>query len=494
MLNFLRFIPACALAAALGTCCSAWSVEKASSDDPNVAPTIELTAATAAEPRPALKYRLAIDVSERKPGNAATHYYRAIILQRQQPKEYWQESADNSAAWNEGPDDKFPKAAVEKWLSAQHGVIADIKEAAYKEHCDWGLRLQDLRGPELFSYLIPEVQQSRDLARTLRLKARLDIVEGRHSDALETLRQGYQLARDTTQTPFIVAGLVGVAIESIMTAELEHLITTSGDNYYWAVATLEQPVADVRPALQFEMSSPFRIFPFLKDAETAARSPEEWRSLIVRGLADLADLGGPGAYKGWQGEIAAAGLMAKLYPAAKQELLASGMDREKVESMSVGQAVAVQTARATESLYQELFKYTLLPAAEAIPRLSESMRRLEKEQISPDAALSGKIGLPIANFFLPSVTNVLLAEVRNARNLAALQAIEAIRMHTAVNGALPATLSDITIVPVPPNPATAQPFAYKLDASAGVATLDVPPSASRQARYEGKHYVLRLRK
>jgi hypothetical protein len=437
---------------------------------------------------------LAIDVSERRPGNAATHYYRAIILQRQKPKEYWQEASDNYVAWNEGPDDKFPKADVAKWLSAQQSVLAELKEAAYKEHCDWELRLQDRRGPELFSYLIPEIQQSRELARTLRLKARYEIIDGQHREALETLRQGYQLARDTTQLPFIVAGLVGVAIEGIVTAELEHLISISGENYYWAIASLAQPVADLRPALQFEMNSPAQVFPFLKDAETAVRSPEEWRTLIVRSLADLGDLGGSGAFKGWQGEFAAAGLMAKLYPVAKQELLASGMDREKVEAMSVGQVVAVHTARITESLYHELFKYTLLPYAQGIPRLSETMQRLEKNEIRPDARLSGKIGLPIANLFLPSVHSVLLAQVRSVRNLTALQAVEAIRMHTAIHGALPASLSDITIVPVPPNPATGQPFAYKLDAAAGAATLDVDPSAGRQARYEGKHYVLKLRK
>ena len=278
-----------------------------------------------------------------------------------------------------------------------------------------------------------------------------------------------------------------------ITAELEHLIRTNGENYYWAIASLSQPVADIRPALQFEMNSPNLVFPFLKDAETAVRSPEEWRLLIVRSLADLADLGGPGAFKGWQGEIAAAGLMAKLYPVAKQELLASGMAREKVEAMAVGQAVAVHTARATESLYHELFKCMMLPYAEAIPRLSETMQRLEKEEIRPDAGLTGKIGLPIASLFLPAVNNVLHAQVRAARNLAALQALEAIRMHTALKGTAPVSLADITVVPVPSDPATGKPFVYKLDAAAGIATLDVYPSPGHQARYEGKHYILKLR-
>lgn len=471
----------------------AWSDEK-DEGDPNVPPTITLSAAAAPEPRPALKFRLAIDTSERKPGNAATHYYRAIILQRQKPKEYWQEASDNYAAWNEGPDDKFPKAEVASWLAAQEAVLAELKQAAYKEHCDWDLRLQDLRGPELYSYLIPEIQQCRELARTLRLKARYEIITGQRRQALETLRQGYQLAHDTAETPFIVAGLVGIAIEGIMTAELEHLLRTGDDNYYWAIASLPQPVADLRAALQFEMSSPYQVFPFLKDAETAVRSPEEWRLLIVRSLADLSNLGGPGSFQGWQGELAAAGLMAKLYPAAKQELLAAGMSREQVEAMAVGQAVAVHTARATELLYHELFKNLLLPYPQAIARLKAARQRLAEDQIRPDAGLSGKIGLPIANLFLPAVDSALHAQVRAARTLAGLQAVEAIRMHTAVTGKLPASLAEVATVPVPVDPATGEPFEYAYDAATGTATLDVLPSPGHQARYEGKHYVLQLPK
>jgi hypothetical protein len=57
-----------------------------------------------------------------------------------------QEASDNYVAWNEGPDDQFPKADVAKWLASQDAVFAELKQAAYKERCDWELRLQDLPG------------------------------------------------------------------------------------------------------------------------------------------------------------------------------------------------------------------------------------------------------------------------------------------------------------------------------------------------------------
>jgi hypothetical protein len=122
------------------------------------------------------------------------------------------------------------------------------------------------------------------------------------------------------------------------------------------------------------------------------------------------------------------------------------------------------------------------------------MKRLEKDVLRPDAAFVGKGGLPIAGLLLPAVEAVLRADVRAARNIAVLQAIEAIRMHAADHGGqLPKSLAEITIVPVPNNPATGEPFPYRIDAS-GAATLEVPTLEGFQPRHDGKRYVLRVRK
>jgi len=47
-------------------------------------------------------------------------------------------------------------------------------------------------------------------------------------------------------------------------------------------------------------------------------------------------------------------------------------------------------------------------------------------------------------------------------------------MHAAETGQLPKTLEDISIVPVPLNPATNKPFEYQL--KGGTATLELPRS------------------
>jgi hypothetical protein len=479
----------------LSAAACAQSSQAVAQDNANVVTTVELSIAAAPEPRPALKYRLLPTISERKPGNAALHYYRAILFLRQKPKEYWQEYTDHEKIWTEAPKAEFPKEQIANWLAAQRHVFTEIRHGAYKEHCDWDFRLQDVRGPQLYEFLLPEIQECRQLARSLRIKARYEIFDGRPDDALETLRWGYQLARHVAQPPLLVPGLVGLAISSVMNAELEHLIAESPHNYYWAIAGVPVPLVDLRPALEFEMNAPFQVFPFLKDPETAERSPDEWRRIVLQCLRDLAELGGHQEFRGWQGELAAAALMAKLYPVAREALISAGLDSSKVESMPSSQVVAIHTARVTAAAYHDIFKLSLLPYDQAMARLPKTMDRLEKDVFKRDAMLQGNAGLPIANVFLPAVQAVLRADVRTARDIAALQAVEAIRLHAAAHGGqLPKSLADITAVPVPNNPATGQPFSYQLDSTAGTATLEVPTMVPFQPRQDGKRYTIRITK
>ncbi|MEX2173391.1 MAG: hypothetical protein WD872_03455 [Pirellulaceae bacterium] len=465
--------------------------------DPNVPPTIELTLAPAAEPRPALQYSLLPTEDERTPGNAAPHYYRAIVMQQQLPKEHSQLYVDKYRLWEQATGADYPKEEVAKWLGAQENILKELRLAAHREYCDWDFRLQDLRGLEMLSFLLPEIQECRSLARTLRVKARYEILDGRPKDALETLRIGYQLGRDSAQASFLVSALVGVAICNMMNEELLLLMRHSDQNYYWALAALPDPLIDLRPAMEFEMHFPQQMFPFLIDAETTHRSPDEWRRLIVECMQGMGAMsGGANDSDGWYDELAVAAFMAKLYPAAKEALIAGGMTRERVEAMPVAQVVAIQTARTSEYAFQEVFKVWLLPYPEASRRIPEIEQKLEDEGILRlAAALSGKAGLPLASLLLPAVSQVMQAEVRLARNLAALRAIEALRMHAAANGGkLPQSLAEVTVVPVPENPATNQPFAYAYDAAAGTATLEVPPIGGLPPQHDAKRYVIRLKK
>jgi hypothetical protein len=487
------FWPAAMLLAIVGCMSRAGADEPANIKPPQVAiQTTELSVPPAAEPRPALKYHLLPWMSERTPGNAAQFYYRAMLSLDLSNKEYWQKYHDNHDDWLSSDERKFPRQDVADWLAAQGTTLAELKVAAHREYCDWDYRIQDLRGMDTINFLLREVQQSRDVARVVQLRAHLELMDGRVDDAFATLRLGYQLAHDVARTPLIINNLVGVAIAGIMNAELPLLFERSDANYYWAIRSLPQPLIDLRTAMQFEMNSPVQLFPFLKNPETADHSPDEWRRLVARTIANLENLAGSSAARpDWQSELVAAAMMTKLYPVAKAALIEGGMSRERVEAMPVAQVVAIQTSRATQYAFQEISKLALLPYDEAMRRLPAVMDRLKKDIVTPQAVFSGEAGIPIVSILLPSVQAVLRAEVRLMRDLAALAAMEAIRMHAAETGKLPSSLTEITVVPVPMNPATGQPFPYKLDSASGTATLDAPQVEAPQ---EARRYVIRLRK
>lgn len=464
--------------------------------DPNQPQRVDLTITAAAEPRPALKYSLWIGTRERVSGNAAPFYYRALMARRHIPDTHWKQFNDNDKAWSEGPLDEKTCSLIKEWLKPHGTSLRELEAAVYREYCDWDLRLQDLKGMDVIQFLLPEMQDSRDLARVLRLKARVEIAERRYGDAIETLRWGYRLAHDCAEQPLLISNLVGMAISAIMTEELIELIEAPGSpNMYWAIATLPQPLIDVRRALEFERGFPAQIFPFLKDAETVERSPQEWQRVLEESVNEISKLSNDlqMANSGTPNWLQKAGLtlmLAKVYPQAKKELIAEGMDEQRVEAMSVAQVVAIQTARKTREAYDDVFKVTLLPYPESIKMATQVDETLKKRMSS--SVFFGTQGLPIAQMLMPATLQVKRAEIRGPRQFAVLQAIEAVRMHAATTGKLPKMLSEITVLPVPPNPITREPFPYQLNGNEAV--LEMPTLPDEQPRSVGRKYFITLNK
>jgi hypothetical protein len=117
-------------------------------------------------------------------------------------------------------------------------------------------------------------------------------------------------------------------------------------------------------------------------------------------------------------------MAAKLYPVAKEQLIAEGIDRQRVEAMPVGQVIAIQTARAVAYAYDEIFKVAMLSYADA-GRMSDTEQRV----LNRESVLAGRAGIPLAQLLLPAVGSVMHAQSRLDRNIAVLKAIEALRMH-----------------------------------------------------------------
>lgn len=438
----------------------------------------------ARQPEPALKYSLQPGFLQQTPGNGVPYYYRALLMYQQSSAE----TRDAVEQWLDQPSGDLELGKVKRTLDRLSNVFHSLRTASLREHCDWQWRIGDLERPsEVFSFLLPELGKARSLGRLLALRARVEIAEHRYEDALDTLAIGYKLARDVAEPPTLVNDLVGIAIAEVMTVELIGLIDApDSPNLYWALAELPRPLIDMRPAMQHEMVLPLRMFPALSDPETAQRTPEEWRDLVIDFFRQIVEIAGSASETGLDGkapvtEAAALGLVTLGYPRAKRELIEAGYPRDDIEKMSVGQVVAIYQSRTYAHTYHEMFKWMLLPFHEAWQRQQQTQRELRQQGYFGQLGTMREI-IPVANLLLPAVGNARRAEVRLSARLDALQAVEALRMYAAEHAdRLPSSLSEVTTVPVPVNPVTGKPFPYRLDGATAV--LEIPEAPGMRANH-----------
>jgi hypothetical protein len=128
-------------------------------------------------------------------------------------------------------------------------------------------------------------------------------------------------------------------------------------------------------------------------------------------------------------------------------------------------------------LRDEVFKAAYLPFPEGRTLSAEAEKRLKS---APDTQAAD-----LARMFLPAIPKVRLAQVRLERKLAALRAIETLRMHAAQSGKLPDKLDRVTIVPVPNDPGTGKPFEYRLEGKTATLSSRIArePLATTGLRY-----------
>ena len=437
---------------------------------------------SAVEPTPPLRYRFVASSADLKPGNSVPFLYRAIVGLGGENGERDRKFVEGYDRFSELPLDQLPKDEVRSLLAGYGHIFKELERAAEREQTDWSWRLGELTGTEAIAFLLPEIQQSRQLARLLNLKARLEIAEGRYDDAAATLRVGYRLGRDVAEPPTLINDLVGIAIDSILHGAVMELIAKNGSpNLYWALSTLPSPVIDLTPAMEYEMNLPGRFVPWLLDPEAADRTSRQWRDAFLEAVAEFGRVNGmnvdPGDAEGrLVASLGVTGLALRSYGPAKRRLIESGRDPAEVEAMPVGEVLAVVEKQVLDEVSQELLKgFYLAPPAS----------RVALERAEDDLKRRGMFGstwstaepLPFGSVLFPSLTAGLRAQTRLDARTAGLRAVEAVRMHAATTGALPKSLAEIEVVPVPADPLTGEPFPYRLDGETATLDMVVAPDA-----------------
>ena len=220
------------------------------------------------------------------------------------------------------------------------------------------------------------MQSLATLAQIVALQARLQIAEGRFPEALDTLSTGYSLARHSAECPFLVCGLIGIAIEGMMDDQLQTLIQSPDcPNLYWSLTGMPDPLIDLRPAGEVEQATLDIFLPELRDVEHAQRSPEQWKAALtsmierlmeLNRLTELKVLSGPNgaSVQDEAATLAQAVEVAFAYPKAKAGLIAAGQKKE-VEAMPPAQVILIYMAITHERLCDEMFKWYNVPYSQA---------------------------------------------------------------------------------------------------------------------------------
>lgn len=441
------------------------------------APVTRLKLYPAAEPRPALRYRLLPSSIDLRPGNAAVFYNKAELMLCQQGDA--EKDARKAGDWLDVPLEVFPRAEVAQAAHGWEEVLRQVGYATLRQECDWQLPLRE-QNP--YTVSLADVQQLRTFARMLAAKCRLAIVEARYDDAVAALRTGYALARHAACGPTFVHAAIGMAIANVMTEQARDLARQpAAPNLYWAFSGLPRPFIALDLANDYEHESLYYWHPEWRDMESQQHSPAEWHQIYLSLVDSLTELDAE-RFGEWR-QLQILGRAVKGYARAKRWLVDRGRRAEAVETMSVAQVVVLYTLGVYDESCDELFKWATLPPWYAEAKFPDAVQLFEREE---------RRGIiPLAELQLPSLRAFMQSYARTERAFALARVIEALRLYAAGHGGkVPKQLSDVADILIPNDPWTGKPFDYHV--SDGVATLAARPPADMPAKYFGVHYEITI--
>ncbi len=473
---------------------------------PSVRPAdapIEITLRPAGAPVPAQKYRLMPERRKQIQGNAAIFYHRACLMLISERGSRMADSLrasgeipsaheDPISKWTNVPIREIPLAQASELLRNRFVNISnEAEQGASRDTCNWEF---DKRTDGIYVTL-PEMDELRNLARILSIKARVAILEGKPDEAMHWIETGLTLGRHVAHGPHIILALIGVTIDSLMIDCLQDLIQAPGTpSLYWALADRPRPFIDPRPAYEGERHTLEREIPELKVLDDHVWSDDEARRFadtLQRKLDSFMGSQGPIApgaeetLSSFERRFRIAAMAARLYPQASRALIAEGWPETKVKAMPVLQVVCLHTYREYGKLRDDMYKWLNVPYRDSYDKLGNALNAMMT--VRPDN--------PLLTFFgelAPSLNSSQLAFARLERRLDSIQAIEAIRLYAhSHEGKLPPNLEAITEAPVPTDLATGKAFEYQISGEAATLSGPLLPGAPDDPRFR-IHYLLKL--
>lgn len=452
--------------AVMFSCCAIGRGEEARQPDVR---TFELT--PSAPPQPVLKYQLLFDdLADRLPGNAAILYLDSILLMGPDAKEKGGQALD---AYEAKDMAKFNKLADELDMKS---VFDELDLAGRREECEWQPPFREKGADTLLPHLEP---LANGVARLIQVKALRQIEAGQIDDAINTLRLGYEMANKIGREPIVVSGMVSLAVTNRMNDKLAKLMSRpDSPNLYWALCEFPPRRPMFRHALDGERSWAATSRPSLMKLRRGEQlSADEWRELFAY-IWLLMDGGMPAGTPAPKHPDPADVASPELLQQARREYASNHkLSADAVAKLEPIVVLGDFYHRQWLNMFDEQYKLRGLPYP--------LMLKMGKDEAARSNSYSEKH--PDNPFQVFGYDTVARRYAETDRQLAALTAVEALRSYAAANGGkLPEKLTDVTATPIPENPATGEPFEYRVED--GVATLS-------DAKFEpALTYTVKIRK
>lgn len=444
-------------------------------------PTVELTVSPAGEPVPALKYRLVTPLGERKKGNAALAYYRAVVEWEPFVRASRKFLGPQLDTWLETPLDKLPQSEIAAQLERFESIYKELERAARRDHCEWEVPLES----DGMNTLITEFQELRRPAMVVALRARLQMARGDFAGACQTMSVNYQLCRNLGKSPIMILSLIGCADAHTTRSQVETFVQQpNAPNLYWALSELPVPLVGFRSAVEGESRLPEYSFPEIVEFLPRPLSREEAARLSDRllkrwlGINDVGD-----NLESARTKFAL--MAASHYTADKATLIEAGRSKEEIAAMPVGQVVWLASYYRWQLASQDLMKWSFVASWQQKPGYQRSEGKFARWATELRDAPFEFVNL------LPAIGSGFDAISRTDREIALLRTVEALRLYAhAHQGQLPESLAKVVDVPIPADPVTGQAFPYRLND--GTAVLET--ARSFDSKWMGRRYVIRMRK
>lgn len=451
-------------------------------------------------PKPLSRFYLTPQYKEMQPGNRIPGYMKSYM---EQASFFSKDPEAEREAWNQMkledlPLDKIKKSGCigglayykdrEAMFLNENNLIdfaptgrplSDVDEASRLVTSDWQIYF-NIRRDGIVT-LLPEVQKMRQLASALKVRMRYEIATKDFEKAAYSARTYFGLVQSFETNPTLIAGLVGLAIETVCLNAIEEMIQQTGcPNLYWSIAEIPPEAINLRTPIQGEKLLCQTLFGQLLNA--TGELPEAELKRILRQIDAFIYLEANGDKKKVRASakyVQLAGDETKV-TAARAYLIETGMNEKMVKSLSAMQAIVTADARHYESDLDDYFR-----VFGVTPAVAEKMATEMEAQwkANPDAILSGTL--------LPAANKVRMATTRLQQRIAYLRTLEAIRLHAHENkGRLPATLKEIKN-PIPLDPVTGTDYQYAVKDNVATLTGGNPDPGQTTTN---RQYEIRIRK